>query len=132
MYRKSCGNCHFCNIIRPSDITIADFWGWEKTNSKINLDNKGISLLLINTVKGEAIFNNIKNRLITFSPKLEDCLQPNLKYPSILNSQSANFENQYHEYGFEYIMNKYTNIGIKRRSKLFLQQVKYKLQSLFK
>lgn len=28
--RHSCGNCHFCNIHRPSDITIADFWGWKR------------------------------------------------------------------------------------------------------
>lgn len=25
MLRQSCGNCHFCNTARPSDITIADF-----------------------------------------------------------------------------------------------------------
>ena len=25
MFRKSCGNCHFANTKRPSDITIADF-----------------------------------------------------------------------------------------------------------
>ena len=49
MYRQSCENCFFCNTIRPSDITIADFWGWEKTNPGFNLDNKGVSLLLINT-----------------------------------------------------------------------------------
>lgn len=30
MFRKSCGKCHFANTKRPSDITIADFWGWEK------------------------------------------------------------------------------------------------------
>lgn len=51
--RHSCGNCHFCNIHRPSDITIADFWGWEKTGSTINQDNKGVNLILINTEKAE-------------------------------------------------------------------------------
>lgn len=30
MFRHSCGKCHFTNIQRPSDITIADFWGIEK------------------------------------------------------------------------------------------------------
>lgn len=132
MYRKSCGNCHFCNTTRPSDITIADFWGWEKTNPKINLDNKGISLLLINTVKGEDLFNNVRNNLITINSKLEDCLQPNLKSPTILNNQSEIFENQYQKYGFEYIIKRYTNIGIKRRCKVFWQKTKYELQSLLK
>lgn len=51
MYRYSCGKCHFCNTIRPSDITIADFWGWEKTDADINKDDKGVSLVLVNTEK---------------------------------------------------------------------------------
>ncbi|KAA6327270.1 NAD(P)H-quinone oxidoreductase subunit I [termite gut metagenome] len=29
--RPSCEICRYTNIYRPSDITIADFWGWEKT-----------------------------------------------------------------------------------------------------
>ena len=39
MFRKSCGNCHFANTKRPSDITIADFWGWEKTDQNLNSSN---------------------------------------------------------------------------------------------
>lgn len=132
MYRKSCGICHFCNIIRPSDITIADFWGWEKTMTKINLDNMGISLLLINTAKGKELFQNTKSELTTFRARLEDCLQPNLKFPTILNTQSSNFENQYQKYGFEYIIKKYTNVGIKKRSRLYWHQIKYRLKSIFK
>jgi coenzyme F420-reducing hydrogenase beta subunit len=27
MFRESCGTCHFCNIHRPSDITMGDLWG---------------------------------------------------------------------------------------------------------
>lgn len=51
MFRHSCGKCHFANTQRPSDITIADFWGWEKTDPEFNKDNKGVSLVLVNTEK---------------------------------------------------------------------------------
>lgn len=132
MYRQSCENCFFCNTIRPSDITIADFWGWEKTNPGFNLDNKGVSLLLINTIKGEKIFNTIKERLNIFEAQLEDCLQPNLLSPTRLNCQSSKFENQYKKYGFKYIIREYTCIGLKKRINQYLQDLKYKLKSYIK
>lgn len=34
MFRHSCGVCHFTNLHRPSDITIADYWGWQRTDRK--------------------------------------------------------------------------------------------------
>lgn len=50
-FRYSCGKCHFCNTRRPSDITIADYWGWQKTDPNINKDDKGVSLVFVNTEK---------------------------------------------------------------------------------
>lgn len=48
MLRSSCGSCVFTNFNRPSDITIGDYWGWEKISKDFNDDNKGCSLLFIN------------------------------------------------------------------------------------
>lgn len=128
MLRESCGNCHFCNIIRPSDITLADFWGWEKVNSVFNRDNKGASLLLINTQKGKMILESIKNRLNLINVKIEECLQPNLQYPTKLNPESKNFRILYTKYGFTYILRRYTNIGLKNRIQLYIKKIKDKLQ----
>lgn len=121
MLRHSCGNCHYANIYRPSDITIADFWGWEKTNSEINKDDKGVNLILINTQKGNEIFNAIKNNLIVIPAKLKDALQPNLCHPSEIHPDRMNFEEDYIKQGFEYTMKKYCDIGMK-------QQLQHKLQ----
>lgn len=126
MLRQSCGNCHFCNTTRPSDITIADFWGWEKTNSDFNKDNKGVSLLLINTEKGKSLFENIKDKLYTFRAKLEDCLQPNLKQASAINLHSLEFEKLYEKYGFKYVLRRFTNIGMKNRTKIYIKRIKNK------
>ena len=62
-FRHSCGVCKYTNLQRPSDITIADFWGWEKTNPTFNADDKGLSLVLCNTPKGELLFDAVKDRL---------------------------------------------------------------------
>lgn len=55
MLRPSCGYCHYTNFNRPSDFTIADYWGWERINPNFNKDDKGVSLVLINTRKGVSV-----------------------------------------------------------------------------
>lgn len=113
MFRLSCGVCPYTNTRRPSDITIADFWGWEKTDPNINTDDKGVSLILINTKKGNMIFDSIKSQMITIPAKLEDCLQPNLQHPSAIHPKRMQFEHDYQQKGFSYIMRKYGDIGWK-------------------
>ena len=44
--RPSCHNCTYTNLNRPSDITIADFWGIENFKPEFD-DDKGVSLVLI-------------------------------------------------------------------------------------
>ena len=48
--RQSCMECPYTNLKRPSDITVADFWGVEKTKAvSMGGDNRGCSLVLLNT-----------------------------------------------------------------------------------
>lgn len=58
--RPSCYDCKFKQKVHKSDITLADFWGIEKINPKLN-DDKGISLVLINSWKGKRLFDEISN-----------------------------------------------------------------------
>ena len=111
MFRRSCGVCPYANTKRPSDITIADFWGWEKTDPDINKDDKGVSLVLVNTEKGRELFEAIKDRMTVIPAKLEDCLQPNLQHPSVIHPQRMDFERDYEQKGFLYVMKKYGDMG---------------------
>lgn len=114
MLRHSCGCCHYTNTQRPSDITIADFWGWEKTNQEINVDDKGLNLVLINTKKGQDLWNSVQNDMFCFSAKLEDCMQPNLQKPTRIHRYRMKFEKDYSEKGFEYIyQHRYTPIVLR-------------------
>ena len=60
--RKCCGKCDYANLERQGDITIGDFWGINAYNKNIN-DNKGVSLILVNSIKGKNFFNSIKGKL---------------------------------------------------------------------
>ena len=111
LFRYSCGNCFYCNIHRPSDITLADFWSWKKIDSEINSDDKGISLLFINTEKGRKLFEQVQNKMNIKSVRLADAMQPNHLHPSAVHPQRMKFEHDYKIYGFEYIAKKYGDIG---------------------
>lgn len=130
MFRLSCGVCPYTNTRRPSDITIADFWGWEKTDPNINTDDKGVSLILINTKKGSMIFDSIKSQMITIPAKLDDCLQPNLQHPSAIHPKRMQFEHDYQQKGFSYIMRKYGDIGWKYKLGQIKQDLTRRIKKL--
>ena len=125
-FRKSCYKCHFTNTTRPSDITIADFWGWEKTDPRFNEDDKGCSLLLVNTEKGRQIMEAVKERMNTLPANLENCLQPNMVTPSPMNKNRERFENDFRRRGFKYVYYRYGNVGLVyqlRRIKQFIKKI---------
>ena len=128
MFRPSCRKCHFANTKRPSDITIADYWGWEKTDPDINKDDKGVSLILINTEKGRKLFDTIKDRMTEIPAELENCMQPNLLHPSVFNQKWKNFEKDYERKGFEYVMKKYGEDNWRHKVRKVLRRVKRKIK----
>lgn len=109
MLRLSCEKCYFTNKERPSDLTIADFWGWEKSVPNLNKDDKGISLILVNTEKGKNVLNKIINKLSLFHVKFENCTpyNPCLVKPFPANKHRGSFERDYYNHGFMFIYYKY-------------------------
>lgn len=117
LLRPSCGICHFANIRRPSDITLGDFWGWEKTDPNFNKDDKGASLIIVNTDKGRRLFETIRKQLHIIPAIQEHCLQPNLCHPTPPHPKSKQLAKDYARIGFERTLKKYGYIGWKHRLK---------------
>lgn len=124
MLRPSCGNCHFCNLRRPADITLADFWGWERTGSLLNADDKGLSLVLVNTEKGISLFNAVKEKMYEFEPILKDCMQIHFSESTKCNPLSVNFQRDYEKHGFKYVWKKYGNTGMRYKLKVLKRKFK--------
>lgn len=60
-YRPSCGNCKFAKLPRVSDISLADYWGYE--GELLSHGDLGISLVVINNEKGKRLFERAKSLL---------------------------------------------------------------------
>ncbi|ACN15624.1 predicted F420 dehydrogenase, beta subunit [Desulforapulum autotrophicum HRM2] len=59
--RKSCYACQFASIPRMGDITLADFWGVKKHVKRIRHTGKGVSMILVNSKKGEQLLQTLDN-----------------------------------------------------------------------
>ena len=121
--RNSCSRCHYSNIHRPSDITIGDFWGWEKIVPDFNKDNKGVSLVLCNTEKGATYFESLSKAIDCVRVPIEDCLQPNLIHPAKPHPKREQLEIEYSKYGFDYIAKKYGNNSIRFKCKKIILKI---------
>ena len=61
--RPSCYNCQFKTLHRESDITLADFWGIQRILPDMD-DDKGTSLIFVNSTKGQAMFEKINDKIL--------------------------------------------------------------------
>ncbi|WP_270305314.1 Coenzyme F420 hydrogenase/dehydrogenase, beta subunit C-terminal domain [Terrisporobacter petrolearius] len=74
--KQSCHNCLFRNHKSGSDITLADYWGAEVEEREMD-DNKGLSLIIINSTKGEMLKDNIKKTSILKLTKYDNAIKYN-------------------------------------------------------
>lgn len=72
LLRPSCDECRFSNIERISDISLGDFWHLKDTRIDKNIQNKGISMVLVNSAKGEELLKFISDSTVIFEEDLNE------------------------------------------------------------
>lgn len=123
--RPACHNCYFANINRVGDLTLADFWGIEKNDISFN-DNKGVSLVLINSDRGEKILEEAKNQFEWIKCDVKNCIQPTLVKPSAVSPRREDFWEEYKKEKFSDLITKYTTpVKMLAKYKRRIKQVLY-------
>ena len=107
--RYSCFACPFKNFRRPSDITLGDFWGWERTAPQMNADDRGCSLVLVNTLRGQQYLDAVSSQLQLIEAQLENCGQPALLRNYNGYRHRRVFERAYRRFGLCYALWRYGN-----------------------
>lgn len=74
--RPSCHSCPSKAFKSGSDITIADYWGIEQIHPEIH-DDKGCSVVILNTEKAKHIFSSIKGNVVYLETSLHNMLKGN-------------------------------------------------------
>ena len=118
--RDSCYSCKYANIHRRGDITIGDFWGIENVYPDLD-DNQGVSLSIINSLKGKKLFYETSDSFITKEVTIQQCMQPALKKPVMKSQFYESFWNDYQKKGFNYVCKKYLNGDLKGKIKRLIK-----------
>ena len=80
--RPSCTNCQFKGMPRPGDVTLADFW---KIDKALDAD-LGTSMIILNSEKGEALFEKTRPRLSAHKRTYGEALEGNACLVSSVNT----------------------------------------------
>lgn len=112
--RPSCYSCMMKGKPDASDITLGDFWGIDKIDAVID-DNKGVSLVLVNTEKGALALQRTK--VITKPQSLAAALSynPSIAHPSARSPYRELFMNLVAKKGFAAAYNRVFSSAISQR-----------------
>ena len=121
-YRDSCYECPFASIERVSDITLCDYWSWEKYHGNDFDLMDCVSGVLINTEEGQQAFERIKESIIYVPTKLEDIVRHNgcLVSPTGKPADRDRILNDWQKKGYSYVDDSF-------RKTHRIQRVKYLL-----
>ncbi len=115
-YRESCYNCTYAINDRVGDITIGDYWGIDEHQVKDIFDyTKGVSCVLVNSLKGEKFLENILLNCNYIETKIEDIIKnnSNLREPA----KRPSIRDEYYK--------SIDKIGMKFSKKLLLKKKSY-------
>lgn len=107
-YRENCYNCKYARKERVGDITLGDFWGLGK---KVKFDypiEDGVSVILVNTDKGNKTIESLSKKIFMEERTIEEAVEGNaqLKQPSKKHKNTEQFEQIYKEQGFKIALEK--------------------------
>jgi len=108
--RPSCYECKFTNMNRMGDVTIADYWGYKGKNKEDKkCEELGVSLAIVNTEKGNQLFNVCKPQLTYYQKTIEDAYRTNRSlvspFPAPLTRDA--FWKDYYTLAFEEVVRKW-------------------------
>lgn len=77
LLNESCYHCAYRSLDRVTDISLGDFHEFSSSLGKFN-DGNGVSLVLVNTEKGNALLNTVMDAYEWQEKKKEEIIQPPL------------------------------------------------------
>ena len=136
IYRENCYNCKYANLNRVGDLTIGDYWGIQNEHSDLLTENggdidikRGVSCILVNTQRGQAIIEKYNNSLNLYKSEPKKVAKTNkqLFEPSAKGKNREQILHQYKIGGYEVVEKAYK----KRRGwRLYAHILKNRLKQL--
>lgn len=104
--RKSCYECKYSSVSKPSDITLGDFWGIDTVLPEF-YNSIGNSLVIVHTEKGKTLFDKVKDDIECNQSNVLACIQKNLIEPTMRPTQREAMWEYYHKNGVDKLQKRY-------------------------
>ena len=129
--RPSCNACRFKTLHRESDITLADFWGIQNVFPDMD-DNKGTSLIFVNSIKGQRIFEQISKSVKCKEVDINQAVGYNTAAIASAeqNPKRQDFFLKLNKIPFDRLVAKYCSDSIFFRIRRKIRAIKYKVLKL--
>ena len=119
--RESCFHCPFKTLSRPGDISLGDFWGYQKSRPEL-AHKEGLSLILVNTDKGKSLIRECKTDGVVFHKITEDNVKAGGNHSLFSPQQRPPLRDitysGIHEYGMDYMVKHYFEPKLTLRQKI--------------
>ena len=118
--RPSCYDCRFTTVNRQGDITLGDFWGIGRKHPERD-DDKGISLIIVNSEKGERAYGKIAEKLDAFESDIDTAKNPQhtMSASTPKNPKHEEFYRLYREEGIKSASEKTVEVPSKLKQKYY-------------
>ncbi|MEG1988020.1 MAG: polysaccharide pyruvyl transferase family protein [Oscillibacter sp.] len=104
--RPACHHCPYTSMTRVGDFTLGDFWGL-KPDELAEQQEKGVSLLLVNTAHGSLLFDRLPLAKQGFPPERAIAGNPQLAVPTEPSADRAAFFASYALEPFETVRKRF-------------------------
>lgn len=127
--RPSCYDCNFKTMNHASDITLADFWGVQSILPNMD-DDKGTSLFIIQSSKGQEIFDGIKDKMIYQETDINEAVKYNSSMikSAPLNPKRVGFLKDIDTIEFDKVVEKYCSDSFTLKCKKIIYRVLSKIK----
>lgn len=124
--RPCCSECKYKERVRVADISIGDFWGLKGTKDDLF---KGISVILINTGKGQEYIESVKDKLCLDLRTYEEASSGNgcLLNSAKMGKHRQEFFDRIEDTEFEELVWKLLG---ETRGSIFIKEIKYNIKSI--
>ena len=129
--RPSCHACAFKAISRQSDLTLADFWGIQSVFPGFD-DDKGASMVLVNSSKGQRLFEAIRGQMRveerTVEPSAAAHCNPAMVKSAAPHRNRDEFFAQIQDQELEGLIRKLCRVPLKRKLRALASRMLAKLR----
>ena len=128
--RPSCYACPYTTMARVGDLTLGDFWGLREDELP-EQQEKGVSLLMVNTPHGSHLFDQLLLGKQVFSPERAVAGNPRLASPTARPADRAAFFAAYAVEPFEQVRRQFFRVPplpVRAAGKILSPEIKEKLR----